>query len=387
MTNQTVGASPYVIPARTVIKNFFPGWNPADPTTLNMNRLPFRLLAIVNRMDLAGASFYGQPASARKSETRFVFGLVDVNTCTLPGNTNAARRMTVIFEYGDPVSNCVGLQSRAQSWINLSSIALPSAAYNNALQAITDTVTLPNAGAIFGKPNGSALDQLRTNEIALQPPWQLREFGLSLPFSSLQSATIKQTPDFTNFRFLTSPQTALTAQYWQDGVIGNPDAILCETYQVPDVYSGTPFIGTHTDYGQGQFWDATTTIAGMMGPPGTPGQPSCWKSNVSSINFPTKAGEVRHKFSLNTCDDCHSGETNTLFTHVDPVTSPSQLSSFLTGAIGVNANPVNDPAGEPVQRSFSDLSRRGQSLENQAQGCFSLPLSFFAQQASLTLIH
>jgi hypothetical protein len=379
MSAQTVNA--FTIPPRTTIRNFFPGWDGATPGTLDVNHLPFRLLAIVNRMDLAGATLYGTPANPRKSETRFVFGLVDQSSpsCTVPGTTGAARRMTVIFEYGDPVSTCTDLQTRAKAWIALSGIALGTAAFNTALQALTDAVTSANAGTPFGKPNGSALDQLRSNEIALAAPWQLREFGLSLPFSSLQSATIKQTPDPVSFRFTTAPLTAVTAQFWQ----GNVDAILCESHVVPDTFMAMPFLGSHTEYGTGQFWDAMTTIAGMMGPPGSPGQPACWKSNVSSVMLPTKAGEVRHKFSLNTCDDCHSGETNTFFTHVDPLTSPSALSGFLTG--GAPANPVNDPGGEPVQRSFNDLQRRGQALEGFALGCHVRPVQEPTVQGGMTM--
>jgi hypothetical protein len=372
-STQTVPGNPFTIAPRPMIQSFFPGWDGATAGTLDVDHLPFRLLAIVNRMDLAGATLYGTPANPRKSETRFVFGLVAQGApgCAVPGTISAARRMTVIFEYGDPVSTCTDLQARAKAWIALSSIALGTPGFNPALQALTDAVTSANAGAPFGKPNGSALDQLRSNEIALMgvpPSWQLREFGLSLPFSSLQSATIKQTPDPASFRSPSSPMTAVTAQFWQTNV----NAILCESHVVPDTFMGTPFLGTHTEYGVGQFWDAITTIPGMMGPPGTPGQPSCWKSNVSSLTFPTTAGEVRHKFSINTCDDCHQGETNTSFTHVDPLTSPSALSGFLTGA--APANPVNDPGGEPVQRSFNDLQRRGQDLESFAQGCFRGPV-------------
>jgi hypothetical protein len=380
MSVQTVNT--FTISPRVNIRNFFPGWDGATPGTLDVNHLPFRLLAIVNRMDLAGANQYGIPANPRKSETRFVFGLVDQSSpgCTVPGSISAARRMTVIFEYGDPVSTCSDLQTRAKAWIALSSITLGTPGFNPALQALTDAVTTAGAGTAFGKPNGSALDQLRTNEIALMAPWQLREFGLSLPFSSLQSATIKQTPDPASFRFTTSPLTTVTAQFWQ----ANVNAILCESHVVPDTFMAMPFLGAHTEYGTGQFWDAVTTIPGMMGPPGTPGQPTCWKSNVSSVTFPTTAGEVRHKFSLNTCDDCHSGETNTTFTHIDPVSSPSLLSGFLTGA--APANPVNDPGGEPVQRSFNDLQRRGQALESFALGCHLGPVALpLAIQGGLTL--
>jgi len=346
MSAQTVNG--FTIAARPNIKNFFPGWDGTSTGTLDMNRLPFRLLAIVNRMDLAGGSFYGQPPNPKKSETRFVFGLVDESSasCKAAGNLGAARRMTVIFEFGDPTQDCTQLQSRASQWLALSGLPLPSPAYNMALQALTDGVTLPNANP--AKPNGSALDQLRTNEIALSAPWQLREFGLPIfPSSNLASVTIKQTPDPALFRF----GSATTQQFWET----NADAILCESHVVPDIFLGSPFLGSHADYGLGTFWDAPAVIPALP-------FPSCWKSNVT-LGVPTKKGEVRHKFSLNTCDDCHSGETNTFFTHVDPLSSPAILSGFLTGVT------VNDPGGEPVQRTFNDLNRRAQALESVAQGC------------------
>jgi hypothetical protein len=358
MSTPTVNS--FTIAARTVIQGFFPGWDGVNAATLNMDKLPFRLLAIVNRMDLAGGSLYGQPPNPKKSETRLVFGLVDQTSasCKLVGSTGAARRMTVIFEYGDPTQTCTDVQTRAQAWIALSGLAFPSAAYNTALQALTDAVTVVNAAP--AKPNGSALDQLRTNEIALLSPWQLREFGLTLPFSNLSEATIKQTPDPGLFR----SGSVVTKQFWET----NADDILCESHVVPDFFLGNPFLGSHADYGFGTFWDAPTVISGAF--------PTCWTDNISS-GTPTKKGEVRHKFSLNTCDDCHSGETNTVFTHVDPLSSPATLSGFLTGIT------VNDPGGEPVQRTFNDLVRRAQSLEDQALGCGKIPISFFSQRVAL----
>jgi hypothetical protein len=382
---QTVNG--FTIAARPNMAQFFIGWNPANPATLNMNRLPFRLLAIVNRMDLGTSSLYG--VAAKAGETRFVFGLVDETSSSCApsggkGSAAAALRMTVIFEFGDPTLNCVGTAARANQWIHLSSDVLPSAQFNTDLQAITDTVTVVNAAP--SKPNGSALDQLRTNEIVSAVPWQLREFGLTAPFSSLQSSTIKQTPDPNLFRF-GSPTTAL---FWENNV----PSILCESHSVPATTAspdaGTVnFLGSHADYGVGTFWDATTTIANQV-------WPACWKPNILTPagctsgaavqGCPSTAGEVRHKFSINTCDDCHSGETSTQFTHVSPLTSPAQLSMFLTGAYPVGGVP--DPGGElHVSRSFNDLQRRAQALESLAQGCLFLPVSFAAAQFTLTAVH
>ena len=371
---QTVAPSPFTIAQRPSLKDFFPpspgflmGWDGANAATLDIDNLPFRLLAIVNRMDLAGVALYGQPANVRKSETRFVFGLVDRRSpsCHLGGSTASTLRMTVIFELSDPVSNCVNLQARALEWIALSTQPFPSPQYNAALETLTNLVTTPNAQP--RKANGSALDQLRTNEFALGSPWQLREFVLNPPFSSLVSATIKQTPDPATYR----TGSTLTGQFMET----NADAILCETHQVPESFMGMHFLGTHADYFRTAFWDAPATIVGAF--------PSCWHSNASSPMAPTKQQEVRHKLALNTCDDCHSGETDTNFTHIDPLRSPATLSGFLTGIT------VPDPSNGAlhVMRTFNDLQRRAQSLEDQALGCLKQPISFAIQQAVSTSTH
>ncbi len=349
MTNQSVNT--FNIPARTNIQNFFPGWNGISSATLNMNQLPFRLLAIVNRIDLAKTSLYG--ISNNPGEIRFVFGLVDPNSASCSsGNLGSTREMTVIFEYGDVNGACTALKSRANEWIDLSSLVIGTPAYNAALQNITDDVTLPNAAP--SKPNGSALNQLRSNEIALSFPWQLREFVINPGTSNLVSATIKQTPDPALFRF----GSAVTASYMEQ----NADDILCETHAVPETFALQPFLGSHADYAFGTIWHAPTNAANLPG-----SLPSCHKTNVNSVAQPTVQGELRHKMSLNACDDCHSGETSTQFTHVKPSTFPTALSGFLTGVT------VNDPGGEAgVTRQFDDLTRRGEAMESLAvKSCLS----------------
>lgn len=341
MTNQTVNN--FAIPARTNIQDFFPGWDGVNAATLNMNRLPFRLLAIVNRIDLAKTTAYG--ISNNPGEIRLVFGLVDQESpnCS-SGNVASTQRMTVIFEYGDVSSLCGSLKNRANQWVDLSSLVLGSPAYNAALQNITDDVTLANA--VPSKPNGSALNQLRTNDIAFGFPWQLREFVISSVSANLEPATIKQNPDPDLFRV----NSTTLADYMEQ----EAEDIICEKHSVPEDFNGSPFLGSHADYGFGTIWHAPTDPANL---PAT--MPSCNKTNVS-LGTPTVQGELRHKLSLNTCDDCHSGETSTTFTHVKPETFPTSLSGFLTGIV------VADPGGEAVSREFNDLERRGQSLESLA---------------------
>lgn len=340
---ETQSVNSFDIDPRTKIQDFFPGWDGVYASSLDMDQLPFRLLAIVNRIDLAKTSAYG--VTGNPGEIRFVFGLVDPKSSSCAsGNTGSTRQMTAIFEYGDVSSACTSLQDRANQWVNLSSLVLGSPAYNAALQAITDDVTLPNA--VPSKPNGSALNQLRTNEIALSFPWQLREFVISAATSNLISTTIKQTPDPDLFRI----GSATMASYMEQ----NAEAILCENHSIPLNFNGQPFLGSHANYGFGTIWNAPTDPTKL--PPVFPG---CHQSNAN-LGIPTVKGEVRHKLSLNTCDDCHSGETSTVFTHVKPGTFPAALSGFLTGIT------VFDPGGGVVSRHFDDLLRRGQALESLA---------------------
>ncbi len=365
-------ANGFNIAARANIKNFIPGWDGINVATLNLNNLPFRLLGIVNRMDLGKGFAYG--ITGQPGETRFVFGLVNPSNCSLSS-------MTVIFEYGDPEGVCSMQKSRANNWISLSGLPFPSPAYNAALQAITDTVTV--AGAAPLKPNGSAINQVRSNEIALAAPWQLREFHLLAPNSSLMPDTIKQTPnnDVLNPGPLISKNgTADLASFMEI----NANAILCEQHTVPLQFPlGTNFLGASVTYGLGAFWNAATNQAALPSI-----FPFCHKANATFSSPPTPVeiqSEVRHKLSLNTCDDCHSGETQTIFTHVSPLAVPATLSSFMTG-IGSN---VPDPAGSGVVRSFNDLQRRGQVLQSIAtQSCSPKILQSFAlEQSRLRFVH
>ena len=364
MTNDTVNS--FTIDARTNIQNFFPGWDGINASTLDINQLPFRLLSIVNRIDLADSLAYG---AGSPGETRFVFGLVNPLSCS-------PSPMTVIFEYGDVTNSCTSVKTRAQQWTALDSIAFPSAAYNTALQNITDTVTLANA--VPSKPNGSALNQLRTNDIALAGPWELREFTLQGTVSTLHHDTIKQTPD----RVLFNNSVELAA-FMED----NANAILCESHTVPEnlefpTGSGTfiPFLGASVEYGFGSFWNAPLNLASL---PTT--FPTCHKANTTFTPTPTTAeiaSELRHKLSLNTCDDCHSGETSTAFTHVSWSSSPATLSGFLTGVV------VADPAGSGIVRTFNDLDRRAQAMEDLAtKSCFNLTNSFHTDQVLLNIMH
>ena len=70
--------------------------------------------------------------------------------------------MNVILEFGNPQTTRCDLRDYAQAWLNLSGHPLGSPQFNQALESITHTVI--DANAAPNKPNGSALDQIRTNE-------------------------------------------------------------------------------------------------------------------------------------------------------------------------------------------------------------------------------
>ncbi len=309
------------------------GWNVADRSTsirnqviipwenasggpgspLDLDLAPFQLLAIVNRVDLRENVSYGGGSAG---EGRFVFQVMGQNCNPM--------QFTVIFEYGVEKNSCAAVKSWGQRWADLSGMTLGSAAYNAALEDITETFVQANAA--LSKPNGSALNQLRTNEIALGSPWELREFviadnGWNQHF--LKQNTVSQTPDAS-----------------LDGSLVLRDFVNSGATTVPLRFPSIadPFLAGASATPFNFFWDE----AGIA------------------------PRQARHEFSLNTCNGCHAGETATLFTHIKPGGIPAALSGFMTG---IN---VADPADGVPTRTFNDLQRRATDLDGLINSsCFS----------------
>jgi hypothetical protein len=295
----TIDARPGMLP--TILEPW-----PRVNGKLDLARAPLRLLAIVNRMDLRNLD------QGHAGEGRFIFNFLSPDGFPLEA--------TLILEYHLPATTEAQVKTLANKWHALGALAVPSEPYNAALQAITDGFT--KRGAAPGLPNGSALSQLRTNEIAFGggAEWQLREFNLNAA-GQLLPATIKLTPDRPTF-----DNTAALASW----VNANEPAILAEQHQVPLMFQGAPFL--------------TGSVFNDLG---------TWRAD--GITNP----EARHKFALNTCNGCHSlDETGTFFLQVAG-RFPGQeapLSGFLTGIT------IGDPVtGEP--RTFKDLSRRNADLK------------------------
>ena len=299
------------------------GCNAGDPIVglgacpLDLRFAPFRLLAIVNRVDLSGP--VGAPPLV-PGEGRFVFGFLGAG----PVETAPPLQATVIFEYKLPSFR--DAFAWAQEWHALSALPLGSPPYRSSLQQITDAFV--NAGVEPGNPNlGSAIGQVRTNEIAFGSPWELREFtlqGANPNAMLLTPSTTAGTPDDS---FNQSP--ALDA--W---LSANEPDILTLSHVVPPAFLGggstAPVLWDHS---------APTPLAPM----------------------------TRHLFGFSTCNGCHSGETQTSFVHVAPRTAgtPAALSPFLSqttnnGAPGLPASwqTFSDPAGTGLALEYNEPWRR-----------------------------
>jgi hypothetical protein len=301
---------------------------------LNLKIAPFKLLAIVNRIDLRGSGGY---TTNNAGEARFVFGAVD-----LTSRGCAPLEMTVIFEYGIDKKDCDEITDWAKQWAKLSFIPLGSPAFNAALEAITEQFA--KAGVAPHKVNESALNQVRTNEFLppVTAPWELREFRLTMgkedplpPTGQLIETTVKQNPDEVLNNTLTLA----------DYINGNCGPILSDSHIVPLNFPRNP------------------GDPPMPNPPGFLGgnsfvPPNFWIAPGLTCD-PSPPGDARFKFSLATCSGCHRSETNTVFYHIRPTAfgTPAPLSPFLSGPITVN-DPVNGFA-----RNFDEMLRRAIILD------------------------
>lgn len=300
LSDQTING--FTVPARPAMQELVLSSWPRVDGALDLAAAPVRLLAIVNRLDLRDLS------RGQAGEGRFVFGITD--------SSGQATPFTLILEYRLPASSEAEVLEWANLWHGLNGLAPGSAEYNAALEVITERFAGDNADP--ARVNGSALNQIRTNEIALAFPWELREFTLG--GSSFTPATVKLTPDST---FI---DQEIVAQFINE----NEGSILIERHDVPNTFQGQPFLAG----------SSINTLAPWTAP---------------GIND----NEARHKFSLNTCNGCHGRETNTMqFLHIFPRAAGevAQISGFMSGV------QVDDPV-DGTLRTFDDLDRRATDME------------------------
>jgi Concanavalin A-like lectin/glucanases superfamily len=297
-TPQTVNG--FTVQARPGMQaQILSSWPRTPDGQLDLAQPPLQLQAIVNRFDLRNL------ANGDAGEGRFVFAFV------APGNV--PLQATLIMEYKLPAATDQDVLDWANSFHALGALAAGED-YNAALQAITDRFT--GRGARPSHQNGSAINAVRTNEIAFAGNglWEMRQFGLATATGRLAPVTVDLTPDRS------FDGGATLASY----INANQAEIIAETHTVPAVFNGQPFEAGAI------FNDLSTWIVPGVDP------------------------SARHHFALNTCNGCHSAqETNTIFLQISPrfPGSEATLSGFLTGTT------VSDPV-TGQSRTFNDLGRR-----------------------------
>jgi hypothetical protein len=308
LSDQTING--FAVPAKPTMQTLvLNSWPRTANGKLDLKRAPLRLLAIVNRIDSRNL------AQGHAGEGRFVFGVI--------GPDGFPQEFTVIFEFRLPAQTTADVLDWANRWHTLGAQPFPSEQYNATLQGITDRFS--RRGAEPARPNGSALAQLRTNEIALtQRLWELREFELSGTTQRLVPATVKLTPDTG---FITGSSLV------SDFVNENEASVLLEQHVVPEQFNGQRFLGG-----------------------------SSFNDLIAWTSPGIRNNEARHKFSLNTCNGCHSlAENGTFFLHVSPrdLGQMAPLSGFLQGTVQFDV-----VTGLP--RQFNDLGRRNTDMKQLA---------------------
>jgi len=294
---------------------------------LDLDKAPFKLLAIVNRIDLRTRRDAG--------EVRFVFGALRTDRCVFEVSAGPAP-YSVIFEYKKKGSSHGIRKKWGRQWHKLANFELGSAEYNHKLSTLTRKVTKADINR-KQRPNRTTLTLLRTNaELDEGRIWLMREFKMAANSNPLLRGHIEQST------LTTTPSEAFNkTDALSEYMNTNARKIAKNKHKIPliSAQNGEPM--------------ATGSI--FVGLPFT-GQENFWEGSPTTPVDP----EIRHLFSLNTCNGCHGRETNTEFVHINPERDaglPARLSRFMTGS------EVDDPTDPSKVRRFNELERRAQDLD------------------------
>jgi hypothetical protein len=226
-------------------------WRRLPNGQLDMQRAPFRLVAVANRMDLADAD---KP----NGEARLVFGLATPGGSGLP--------LAIIFEFNLPADDGQTQEVWAERWHALGTLE-HGPDHVAALAGVVDAFVAPQN-----------LAQLRTNEVFMAGrKWELREYHLDQAAGRLAIAPTALTPDFS-----LNNQPLLI-----EWVNANAEAILADDHSVPAaLLGGAAFnvipVNNMSQTFEGHRW--------LMDPNGQP---------------LVESEALRRAFARNTCNGCH----------------------------------------------------------------------------------
>lgn len=369
------------------LQNWESLWDATNSAALKQNA-PFKLTAIVNRLDLRGNSAYNE-AFQNGGETRFIFTLINPFTGSIPMNpdqpfsiqTNGIglgdwRGLNVIFEYGNVQTNKCDLLALAQEWLDLSDGSYSfgtvnnNNAYKNALQTITNYVTV--AGANSEKINGSAINRIRTNEKAfddrdmsleqhlgwLRQDWEFRQFELDQSTHSFKMVPLTNNPPVTsNSSFNIDEDFSGTSQpVINDNLLtwiysGNRISVKNGNFNMPTyLLSGSGIVTSEAahyfDFNR-QNWITKS--------------PEYALNNEN--NGSEEAKQIRQQFSLNTCIGCHNGETKTRFMHINTLAYNESARYWIPTLDGNMLE--QDPNSYPWGTSLNEIEgeNKGQTID------------------------
>lgn len=277
------------------------GWDPGsgEQWRPDLANAPFRLLAVVNRMDLTTLApiYYGAGTLATAApEGRLVYAVLGA------GGEPLGRHFTVIFEYEFSRADARSIASVAQAWHQLGAMEFDGG-YLDHLATLTRRFTdrsVDKKGLDVAPP----LAQVRSNDMALAKVCEMREFKLSKDCKVLVPSTLAGTPSMkfadrgSRLQRVLGSYIAKNMESAKDGSITFPVVLRDRGGKRISVLSGSALI---------------------------PSKRFHWASTY--ITDP----EARHNFSLRTCSGCHAGDSNTEFCHISPRRrgEASELSDFL----------------------------------------------------------
>lgn len=330
INGEQVFARPQVVPLILNNNNF----STLNGTTRNFNlaNAPFQLIGIASRIDLRSTTTAG--------EGRFIFALL-----TAPGPNNnppaTPTSMTLITEFALPLKAPLDTPIKwANKWHELDSLdpVTQTAAFKTKLQEITDVFTARNA--MPSRPNGSAINQIRSNEIVLNSPWQLREFRMNSSGAMLPAPTaVSPAHDSVN-----------QSQALRDFIAQNPvlnttnDTVPWFNLKTPDVF-GTSF------FNGGQ--------ANQSFSPGNTGDFGTWSLSATENQDTSVAVD---NFGLLTCNGCHTDNkkrTDQAFYQVSPFNANNSADG--TGRLSLFMTQGDDIKGG---RRPAELTRRATDMGN-----------------------
>ncbi|HEY5945596.1 MAG TPA: hypothetical protein VIV40_08890 [Kofleriaceae bacterium] len=295
--------------------------SPATDATcvLDFTQAPFRLMAIMNRPDLRNVA--GDDTSIG-GEGRFVFQVIGptlgINALTsaleVMDPTPKPQKFTVIFEYSLPVVHDDGQTiTWAQRWHDLGTKPFGTA-FNALLLTLTRDFSGPDQDP--RRPNGNAIDQVRTNEVALmgarfptagfvagRQVWEIREFHLTETALAPHTMNLEPARDFDIAKATFIAPEGTRSPELIAYLNANAAAVVASRHVLADGMSANASLVGGSPYGA---W-------GKLVNPNPPTIPS---QGVESA-LEGVAIDVRDSFAINTCAGCHRHETDTRhFMHI-----------------------------------------------------------------------